>query len=148
MKKLDVVIDPLASIKELCPEAFFQPQYPYIFRFNLILKGVDYGVVKIVVKEGLVISKLSGNKKALEKIEEIKKANQVRFFSVPAEFPPVFIDAPVYPLSQINQLDCLLKEEGIKKNGDYEKMEDFISHIYSPINTKLLYEKTGIEIQY
>ena len=37
-------------IERICPECVFQPTYPQIFKFDLVLKSVNYGRLEIVIK--------------------------------------------------------------------------------------------------
>lgn len=133
------------SLKKLYPECFFTPQYPYNFKFDLNLNGENFGELEIVVKEGLNIAEIKGNKKTLAKLEEITKKNEGVFFNLPEPMGKRVIP---FPLKKVNELRAVLRNEKITKNKDYEAMSKFIANIYSPINVDLLYEKTGIEILY
>lgn len=133
------------SLKDIFPECFFKPQYPYNFKIDLILNGENFGSLEIVVKDGLNIAEIKGDKKTLAKLEEISKKNEGIFFNLPE---PMGRRVIPYPLKKVNELRAVLRNEKITKNRDYEAMSKFIANTYSPINVDLLYEKTGIEILY
>ena len=62
-----------------------------------------------------------------------------------------------YPFQSLMDLSVLLttiklsqtrEQNEVMSNGDYYKMQEFNKNMYSPIDEKILYEKTGIKIQY
>lgn len=144
MKKLDFNIDPFADIRKLCPECIFTPKYPYVFKFDLILQGVNYGEIEVKVNLGLELSELKGDKRALAIIDKKAKEKKDDYF-YQLGLPIIFMS---YPLTKIDQLYRLLEEEGLEINKGCSEMLKLIAKTYTPINAELLYEKTGIEINY
>lgn len=138
----------LTSLKKEEPAIFYQFQYPYSFKFDLILEGENYGDLEVVVKEGRDIAEIKGAKLALNKLDEINKEGSKFFWRVPPDgdrimhYPVIYVDELASLLGHF----CTFDGENVKfePNGDFEKMLEFIGHLYHPINTDLLYEKTGI----
>lgn len=128
-----------------CPECVFIPEYPQTFKFDLILADKNYGELEITVNQGLLIHELKGTEEAKEKLDKIaqKYANQ------PMKHLPIGLDDIVsYPLRDIMDIAEILLESKFKRNGDYQKMSDFIGDIFAPIDHDILYEKTGILFTY
>lgn len=132
------------TLRTLYPECFFTPQYPYSFKFDLILKGENFGELEIIVKEGLMIEEIKGSEKTLKKLDEIAKKQEGNFFYLPQR-KKRFIS---YPVKKLNELKWILIYEDFEKNGDFGEIGDFLANTYAPVKTELLYQKTGIEMDY
>ena len=74
--KTEDTFDPFADLKKIAPECFFEPKYPYVFKFDLILEGVNYGEIEVIVKDDLDISELKGDTETLKKLDEINKKRE------------------------------------------------------------------------
>ena len=146
MEVFDKDLSAIDLVEEICPEAVFKPKYPKIFKFNLILKSEDWGEVEVIVKKGIVISELKGAKKALKKIDELAKKLRGEMIPLP---PPDYEVPFVYPLKDLMSFsEVFIREKDFKENGDFEKMIDFISNSYAPIDEIELLIKKGIKITY
>ena len=131
-------------ISSICPESVFKPEYPYIFKFNLLLGTENYGEISIQVKEELKIFELSGEERALKKLFALaEKQNNQQMIMRPLPMSPKNISFPFKGIDDVSE--TLLKEESFRENADFEKMLDFILNTYSPINHAILKAKTGIQ---
>ena len=134
--------DVLDFYKNICPDAVFIPTYPQTFGIDLIIDKNNYGYLEFVVKESWDIAQIKGDESALKKFEQLtKKIREEQQKRLPLSEFDIEIPYPVKNLRQAAKV--LMSEERFKKNKDWEKMAKFIRGIYSPIDTELLYKKTG-----
>ena len=82
---------------------------------------------------------------ALKKFEEIAQSHKNKLFRYPL-FP--YTEVPLsYPIKDaISFLNVLQFEEKFKKGEGFYSLADFICKVLNPLNTTILYEKTGIFI--
>lgn len=147
---MEIVDDLFIRLKETAPECFFYPKYPYFFRFDLILEGVNYGEIEVIVKDDLDISELKGDAETLKKLDEINKKREGERWKL----SPICWERINYPLKTVNTLAALLggndfcmyigREEDFKPNKGFNEMLDFVRKSYFPVNAEKLYKKTGI----
>lgn len=132
-----------SMIEDICPECVFKPKYPQLFKFELVVNSKNYGNIELEIKQGLEISSLSGDKNALNKLDEIakKQANRAFYYIIP-DNKERYIS---YPLKDVLELITALYEyEEVKQGEDLEELRNFVSNVLYPVDTELLYEKTGI----
>lgn len=130
------------NLRQLYPECFFSPKYPYKFKIDLIIGNENFGELEIIVKEDLNIDEIKGDKKVLEKLDEIVQKQAGKHFYLPACRKKVI----PYPPKKLNELCGIFTNEEVKANKDFKKIGEFLANTYDPINAELLYEKTGIKI--
>lgn len=133
----------LIDFAKICPEAVFIPTYPQIFKIDLILDNKNYGQIEVEIKEELNLSSVKGTDEVLKKLDEIAKKNKEKFFCNSAELYNE--TKPKYPLTEAMSFYQVLRlEESFSQKGDFLKLADFICNVLHPINTEILYQKTGI----
>ena len=128
--------------KSLAPECFFTPQYPQNFSFDLVIASKNYGVIEVEIKEDKEISRLTGDKAALKKLEEIgkKQANKT-FYRRLSSGAKIFIS---YPFKDCLELIVALLHEDFKKSKPFDDFHEFIYKVCYPLNKEKFYKKTGI----
>lgn len=129
----------------LCPDAIFVPTYPQKFNFDLIINSKNYGEVRLKIEEGLNLSVIEGDKTALDKLKEIgkKQAGKAFYYTIPSH-KKNFIS---YPFKNATELIVALFQGVETENTkELEKLRQFVAKVENPIDTELLYKKTGIVI--
>lgn len=150
--KTEDTFDPFADLKKIAPECFFEPKYPYVFKFDLILDGKNYGQLEITVNDFLIISNMKGAETALKKIDEIALKEKGNEWTPYPESGECLLN---YPLKTIDEIEFVLgarsdcNRNGLFKiNGDFQAMREFIGKVANPVDTASLYKKTGEIIIY
>ena len=134
---------PFFDFAKICPEAVFIPEYPQTFKFDLEIDNKNYGWIEIEIREKLDIYEIRGEKTALLKFEKMAREAEGKTFIFPRfPFTERFFSYPVKDAVSLSEV--LMRDEKFKRNKDFLVFADFICNVLNPLNTDILYEKTGI----
>ena len=128
-----------------CPECVFIPSYPQLFKFDLIVGSKNYGKIKIRIDEYIELSAVEGDKTALDKLKEIgkKQAGKAFYYTIPSH-KKNFISYPFKNAAEL--IVALFQGVETENTKELEKLRQFVAKVENPIDTELLYKKTGIVI--
>ena len=129
----------------VCPECIFKSEYPQNFKFNLIANSQNFGAIEVLIKKGIEIAEIKGDKRALEELEKIGKSQAGKVFYYPV--CGAYRKYISYPFKNAYKLILTLSQTA-EETSELKDFIDFVLNVNSPIDSEILFKNTGIQIDY